>query len=137
MRSARLIGAIAQLVVGVSGDMALAQSPASAVTIIDDGSGGAGVEVRLGQELQLDLAANPTTGYTWRCDLADSGRVRMKSRRFQPSPSGSPPRLGAGGTERFVFETAAAGSERLHFEYRRDQTGQPARTYDLTVTVLP
>ena len=117
--------------------MALAQSPYSAITIVDDGSGGASVEVPLGEEFELDLQANPTTGYTWRCDLADPGRVRLKSRRFQPSAGGSPPRVGIGGTERFVFEAAAAGAERVHFEYRRGQTGEPARTYDLTVTVFP
>jgi predicted secreted protein len=117
--------------------MALAQSPQPAVTIVDDGSGGASVEVPLGREFEVDLGANPTTGYTWRCDLANSGRVRLKSRGFQPSASGPPLRVGAGGTERFVFEAVAAGAERVHFEYRRGQTGPPARTYDLTVTVTP
>jgi len=117
--------------------MALAQSPHSAITVVDDGSGGASVEVLLGQDFELDLRANPTTGYTWRCDLADSGRVRLKSRRFKPSESGPPLRVGAGGTERFVFAAADVGSERVHFEYRRGQTGEPARIYDLTVTVRP
>jgi predicted secreted protein len=117
--------------------MALAQSPQPAVTIVDDGSGGASVEVPLGREFEVDLGANPTTGYTWRCDLASSGRVRLKSRDFQPSTSGPPLRVGAGGTERFVFEAAAAGGERVHFEYRRGQTGQPGRIYDLMVTVTP
>ena len=104
---------------------------------LDDGSGGASVEVPPGREFELDLGSNPTTGYTWRCELARSGRVRLKSRRFESSASGTPPRIGVGGTERFVFEAAAVGTERVHFEYRRGQTGEPARTYDLTVTVLP
>jgi predicted secreted protein len=137
MRSAKLIGAVAQLVIGASNSMAMAQSTHSAITIVDDGSSGASVEVPLGREFELDLGANPTTGYTWRCDLASSGRVRLKSRDFQPSASGAPPRVGIGGTERFVFEAAAAGTERVHFEYRRGQTGEPARIYDLTVSVLP
>ena len=55
----------------------------------------------------------------------------------QVERSGDPLRVGAGGIERFVFEAAAAGTERVHFEYRRGQTGEPGRTYDLTVTVLP
>ncbi|TMJ57656.1 MAG: hypothetical protein E6G81_12190 [Alphaproteobacteria bacterium] len=117
--------------------MALAQSPHSAITIVDDGSSGAGVEVPLGREFELDLRANPTTGYTWRCDLADPGRVRLKSRRFEPSGSGPPLRVGVGGTERFVFEATGTGTERLHFEYRRGETGEPARTYELTVIVHP
>jgi predicted secreted protein len=117
--------------------MALAQSPHSGITVVDDGSGGASVEVPLGQEFELDLRANPTTGYTWRCDLADPGRVRLKSRRFEPGASGPPLRVGAGGTERFVFAAAGAGTERVHLEYSRGQTGEPARIYDLTVTVRP
>jgi predicted secreted protein len=137
MRSAKLIGAVAQLVIGASNSMAMAQSTHSAITIVDDGSSGASVEVPLGREFELDLGANPTTGYTWRCDLASAGRVRLKSRDFQPSASGPPLRVGVGGIERFVFETAAAGTERVHFEYRRGQAGDPGRTYDLTVTVLP
>ena len=75
--------------------MALAQSPHSGITVVDDGSGGASVEVPLGQEFELDLRANPTTGYTWRFDLADPGRVRFKSRRFEPSTSSPPLRVGA------------------------------------------
>jgi predicted secreted protein len=117
--------------------MALAQSPHSGITVVDDGSGGASVEVPLGQEFELDLRANPTTGYTWRFDLADPGRVHFKSRRFEPSTSSPPLRVGAGGTEQFVFAAAAAGTERVHFEYRKGQTGEPGRIYDLTVTVRP
>jgi len=133
----KLIGAIAQLVIGASNHMALAQSPHSEITVVDDGSGSASVKVSLGQAFELYLRANPTTGYTWRCDLASSGQVRLKSRGFQPRASGAPPRVGVGGTERFVFEAAAAGAAHVHFEYRRGQTGEPARIYDLAVAVLP
>jgi predicted secreted protein len=117
--------------------MALAQSPQPAITVIDDGSAAASIAVRRGQELELELGANPTTGYTWRLQIADANRLRLKSRVFERSESGAPPRPGAGGKERFVFETIDAGAERLHFEYRRGEGGEPARTYDLTVTVLP
>ena len=37
----------------------------------------------------------------------------------------------------FVFEAKTPGTEQLHFEYRRGPAGEPARTYDLTVTVVP
>ena len=115
----------------------MAQSPQPAITVVDDGSGGGGVEVPVGQEFELDLGANPTTGYTWRFQMGDPNRLRLKSRVFERSASGAPPRPGAGGKERFVFEATAPGAERLHFEYRRGQAGEPARTYDLTVTVVP
>ncbi len=117
--------------------MALAQSPQPTITVVDDGSGGASVEVPVGQEFELDLGANPTTGYTWRFQIADPNRLRLKSRILVRSESGTPPRPGAGGKERFVFETVGAGAGRVHFEYRRGEGGEPARAYDLTVTVLP
>jgi predicted secreted protein len=137
MRLAALIGSIALIATQGTCDMAQAQASPPAIRIVDDGSASGSVQLPLGREFELDLGANPTTGYTWRCRIADPARVRLKSRDFRPSASGSPPRLGAGGTERFVFEAVGAGTEQVHLEYRRGETGAPARTYDLTVTVTP
>lgn len=137
MRLAALIG-LALIATSGAYQMAPAQDPQPAITLADDGSASGSVALPLGRELELALGANPTTGYTWRLDLGDSSRLRLKSRQYQPSlPPGSPPRPGAGGIERFVFEGTAPGTERLHFEYRRGQGGEPGRTYDLTVTILP
>ena len=132
-----MIGAIVQLTVAMGIHMATAQSPHSPITVIDDGSGVANVQVPVGQELEAKLGANPTTGYTWHYSGADPARLRLKSRRFELTAAGASLRLGSRGMQLFVFEALAAGTEHLHFEYRRGQAGKPIRTYDLTVTVVP
>jgi inhibitor of cysteine peptidase len=137
MRLGALI-ALALIATGGMNEMAPAQASHPAVSVADDGTAGGSVELPLGRELQVDLGANPTTGYTWRLDSVSSPRLRLKSRHYQPHAApDAPARLGAGGIDRFVFEATAPGLERLHFEYRRGAMGEPARTYDLTVNVVP
>jgi inhibitor of cysteine peptidase len=135
MRLATLIGLIAQIVLAGTNDMAPAQASQPAIRVIDDGSAGGSVQLPLGRELEVELGANPSTGYTWRFAAADPSLLRLKSRRFQPGTT--MPRPGAGGMDLFLFEAAAPGTGQLHFEYRRGQAGEPARTYDLRVTVVP
>src|SRR5215471_18770449 len=135
MRSAALIGAVALLVTSVGSRMAVAQSPPVSLSVADDASGGSNIEIASGHQFAVELGANPTAGYTWRLD-AGSSRLQLKSREYRPVAAPAA-RLGAGGTERFVFEAAAPGTERVHFEYRRGSAGEPARTYDLTVTIVP
>lgn len=116
--------------------MAAAQPPHPAVTVTGGGAA-ASVEVPLGGELEVRLGANPTTGYTWRYRTAHPTMLQLKSQHFQRSIGANPMRLGAGGTQSFVFEAVVVGTERLDFEYRRGQTGTPLRAYALTVTVIP
>jgi len=135
MRLVTLIGLIAQIAMAGTNDMAPAQASQPATRVIDDGSAGGSVQLPLGCELEVELGANPSTGYTWRFAAGNPSPLRLKSRRFQPGTT--TPRPGAGGMDLFVFEAAAPGTEQLHFEYRRGQMGEPARTYDLRVTVVP
>ena len=136
MQRATLIGAVAQLLIATVGQMVQAQPPPSSVTVTS-GAAAANVQVTLGRELEVKLAGNPSTGYTWRHPAAIPAGLVLKAQRFEGSAAGQPVRPGAGGTQVFVFDAVAAGIERLHFEYRRGQTGAPLRTYDLTVTVVP
>jgi predicted secreted protein len=137
MRFGALIG-LALIATGGMYDMASAQASPPAIKVLDDGSAGGSVQLPLGRELEVELGANPTTGYTWRLDVGNSPRFRLKSRQYRPSARpGTPARLGAGGIDQFVLEATVPGTERLHFEYRRGPAGEPARTYDLTVSVVP
>jgi predicted secreted protein len=136
MQRAKLIGAVAQLLIATAGQMVQAQPPHSSTTVTG-GDAAANTQVKLGRELAVKLAGNPSTGYTWRPPAAVAARLVLKAQYFEGSAAGQPARPGAGGTQVFVFDAVAAGIERLHFEYRRGQTGSPLRTYDLTVTVTP
>jgi predicted secreted protein len=128
------------LLLGI-GIVVAASSSAPTIKVIDDGSATASVWVPLAAELEVELGANPTTGYTWRLMTGDLSKLRFKSRRYRPigsgNTAGSPLRLGAGGVDVFAFVPVLAGTEHLRFEYRRGQAGEPARSYDLAVTVSP
>jgi predicted secreted protein len=135
MRLATLIGLIAQIAMAGTNDVAPAQASQPTIRVIDDGSAGGSVELPLGRQLEVELGANPSTGYTWRFNAGNPSPLRFKSHRFQPAATAPLP--GSGGKDLFLFEAAAPGAEQLHFEYRRGQAGEPARTYDLRVTVVP
>ena len=139
MSDAKPVGmlALTLLVMLMSSHMAPAQSSPPAVTVTEDGSGRAQVQVRVGQELDIRLGANPTTGHTWRYRPDPPALLRLMSRRFEPSTARTPPVPGAGGVQVFVFAATAAGTERLRFEYRRGGAGEPVRRFDVEATVLP
>ena len=110
---------------------------APAVTVADDGGAGSSVRLPLGSDLEVELASNRTTGYTWHLANAHPARLSLKSHRYRPrAVAGAPVRLGAGGTEIFVFVPIAAGDETLRFEYRRGAAGEPGRIYRLAVTIV-
>jgi predicted secreted protein len=138
MRCGALIG-IALIAMGGMQTMAPAQPSHTAITVADDGSASGSVQLPLGRELEVELGANPTTGYTWRLDADKAAPLlRLKSRRYQSgATAGSAPQYGAGGKDRFVFTAAGTGTAELRFEYRRGQAGEPARTFNLTVTIGP
>src|SRR6266446_8509068 len=124
MRLAALIGLIAQIALAGTDDMAPAQASQPAIRVIDDGSAGGRLQLPLGRELEVELGANPTTGFTWQFTAGSPSPLRFKSRRYQPAVAAPLP--GSGGKDLFVFEAAAPGTDQLHFEYRRGDAGQPA-----------
>ena len=137
MRFAALIG-LALIATGGMQDMAPAQASHPSIRVTDDGSASGSAQLPLGRDLEVELAANPTTGYTWRLDTGNAPLLQLKSRRYQSSTlPGSEPRYGAGGKECFVFEAVSVGTAQMHFEYRRGSAGEPARIYDLTINVVP
>jgi inhibitor of cysteine peptidase len=135
-RIVKLIGVAAQLLIATGSQMVAGRPPHSAVTVTGGGAA-ASVQVALGDDLEVRLDANPTTGYVWRYRVAEPAKLHLKTQHFQRSAGADAMRLGAGGAQLFVFEAVAVGAERLHFEYRRGQTGAPLRTYVLTVRVTP
>src|SRR5689334_22153464 len=114
MRFGRLIG-LALILMGGMHDMAQQQASQPATKVLDDGSAGGSVQLPLGRDLEVELGANPMTGYTWRLD-GNLRLLRVKSRQYQArAPSGVSARPGASGIDQFVFEAGVLGTERLHF----------------------
>jgi inhibitor of cysteine peptidase len=73
------------------------------------------VSLDVGDQLDVELEANPTTGYSWELGPLPDG-LELVSSDFE-EPGGS--LVGAGGTQVFVFDVTAPGTGILRFEYVR------------------
>ena len=105
-------------------------SPPAVYTAVDNN---ATVAARVGEQLTVTLAENPTTGYQW--DMkAGPGLTLVSDQFIGPSPSPSPLE-GAGGTHSWVFRANAAGTLTLTGLYVRpwEADGKSAADFSLTI----
>jgi inhibitor of cysteine peptidase len=73
------------------------------------------VSLDVGDQLDVSLEANPTTGYSWELGPLPEG-LQLVSSEFE-EPGGS--LVGAPGMQLFTFDVVGAGSGILRFEYVR------------------
>jgi inhibitor of cysteine peptidase len=101
--------------------------------VIDGGDIGTEITVGVGEEFELRLESNATTGYAWQVVEQPDAIALVSSDYEAPDTS----LVGAGGMEVFVFEGVAEGSGELRLEYVRsfDDPPQPAETADFQVRV--
>ena len=69
--------------------------------------------VRVGEPFELELRANPTTGFAWRLEIPPELALLEETHRR------TAPRLGAGGVTVFRLVGARAGMARLTASYGR------------------
>ena len=91
------------------------------------------VVLSAGQELQVVLLENPTTGFRWQMQSRGEPVLQLVDDSFDPPASG----VGKGGTRRWRFKAAQKGSAGIEIVYRRasEQDQPPAETFRLTVRV--
>lgn len=89
-------------------------APVAPSQSFDQESDGKQVTASLGSAFSLQLAENPTTGYSW--NLSHSAGLRLLKDEFLPP---STQLVGAGGTHLWVFEAVERGNQSVHGEYRR------------------
>ena len=75
---------------------------------------GTTIQVVTGDEFAIEIAGNPTTGYTWQVHV-DGQRLELLSQEFEPGGEG----VGAGGQEVFRFRALVSGETEIACEYRR------------------
>lgn len=94
------------------------------------------VRVPPGQQFQVVLRSNPSTGYQWEVQHVYPQRVvRLVGSRYEADPS-RPRTPGAGGQERWTFEALEPGPATVALVYRRPgSAGRPARTERYRVLV--
>jgi inhibitor of cysteine peptidase len=93
------------------------------------------VALTVGQEMQVALPENPTTGFRWQMQARGEPILQLLDDTFDP-PS---PGIGKGGTRRWRFRAAQKGSAAIEMAYRRawEQDQSPTETFRLAVRVEP
>jgi inhibitor of cysteine peptidase len=94
---------------------------------------GSTVDMHVGDQLDVMLDGNPTTGFSWVIAAGDSIVAQQGEAQFLPGSGAQ----GAPGTETLHFGAADKGKTTLRLEYRRpfEQDVPPAKIYTLRVAV--
>jgi len=95
--------------------------PTGALTIMTQQIPG----LKPGDQFEIALEANATTGFRWDVDIGPTatGRVELVEETYDLDSS----KVGAGGVQRFRFRAVRAGDATLTFRYRRSWEKDKAR----------
>lgn len=124
------------------GDCAAVPAISSATpAALSEQDNGAALSLRLGDSVVIRLSSNPSTGYRWQADAANSPSIALQQGAPQFVPGANAGMPGAGGTEVFTLVAAEAGTAVYRFVYARswetDVTPQPDDVFTVTLTVRP
>ncbi len=103
---------------------------------LDEQGTGSTVEMAVGDVLEVSLASNPTTGYSWFVGEGDT-QLLPQVGETEYNDASQPGVLGGGGTEKLTFEAKAAGSLTLTLIYHRpwEKDVAPLQTYTLNINI--
>lgn len=88
------------------------------------------IRLRVGEEAQVELPANRTTGFTWR-PAGDTGNVAVEEQGYEVRSAA----VGGGGIQRFRLTGVRPGTTVLRFEYVQPWENVPERTSEFQVEV--
>jgi inhibitor of cysteine peptidase len=114
-----------------------------AVLVLHDNADAAEQRLRLhpGGQTKVQLQENPSTGYKWQIDRANSSNlalVRIADDGFARNERATGKRLvGAPGIHRWTIEALSLGNARISFIYLRSWERAPVRRHELVVQVAP
>jgi len=75
------------------------------------------IKVKVGEQFEIDLAANVTTGYTWDGnEVYDKTMLELVKKEYITSGQQRP---GAGGTQMYMFKALKAGDTQIKMTYKR------------------
>jgi inhibitor of cysteine peptidase len=110
----------------------------SNVIKLTDADNGKSLSAKVGDQIQVILAGNPTTGYAWTVALTDADKAVLQQEGdavYTGASTGSSV-VGGGGTYTFTFKTIATGTAKPAFSYARSfESSPPEKTYTVTVNV--
>jgi inhibitor of cysteine peptidase len=104
--------------------------------VVTEKDAGTVVELVSGDNLNVVLAGNPTTGYSWHVESVDRAVLQETG---EPSFQRDSDLIGAGGETVFSFKAAAPGETTLKLIYHRvfEKNVPPLKTHALTIVVKP
>src|SRR5271168_3110378 len=118
---------------------AAAASQAAAIPASSTGFDVAGgveeVRVLAGKQFSITLAANRTTGYSWRLAAPlDAAVLKQVGNDYHAADSGA---VGAAGEEVWTFESVGKGAVQLNFEYVRpfEKDAKPVKTAKYSIMI--
>ena len=106
----------------------------SSLMTVTDQDNGKTIDLAKGRTLAVELASNPSTGYSWEMK-GDPAPLKLISSKFEQQDQSG--KAGAPGAQQFRFEATAAGASTLKLVYRRpwEKHVAPAKTFTLNVNV--
>ncbi len=99
---------------------------------LGDADNGARRELRVGEEFEVALPENPTTGYRWQLHSPLGPALDVENNSFVGSSSGL---IGAGGLRRWRFRALKAGVAVVTIDNRRSWEPAPVATFEVTIDV--
>ena len=95
---------------------------------------GSTITLEVGQQLDISLVANPTTGYQWEVASGDSAVLKQMG---EPEYKADSAALGSGGTMTFHFVAVAPGQTTLKLIYHRtfEKDTPPLKAFEITAVV--
>ncbi len=92
-------------------------------------------ERSVSKTVEVQLKSNPTTGFSWQCEVEDTSIAELQSSSYKQNevPEGM---VGVGGVETFIFTCKSEGSTKVTFTYLRPwEGGETAEVRNAVLTV--
>lgn len=95
----------------------------------------ANITISLNKEFSIDLASNPTTGYSWKWVNVVNSKVVKTDDSYKPAGRGN--LAGGGGTQTLKFRGIKRGFETIKLHYVRpwEKGAPPAQTATYTIEI--
>jgi inhibitor of cysteine peptidase len=103
-------------------------------TIARNSDNGGTITLAPGGRLIVRLAANPTTGYTWKVAVLDAHYLQQMGEPVYESANPQIP--GSGGTQSYTFTAKAPGSTAMVLDYVRPWEKQTDNVTSFTLNVV-
>ena len=126
---------VASIVVVAAGLWLTGCASAGDVTL-GERDAGKTVTLVVGEKLEIMLASNPTTGYSWQV-VDDAGGIVSLSADPEYVQDPGPEVVGRGGAERLSFVAKKTGTGSILLEYRRpwEKNVEPEKTFEVPLRV--